>query len=559
MRKTLNTIALFCAILFATSLAVSAQTLLNEIAINPPGTDNPCEYIEIRGTPGATLTNTYVAAVEGDAAPSGTFDLVVDLGNRTIGSNGILIITGATTCPGRTIAAGATQVTDQQLDTGTSGIENGTITFLLISSTTPIVEGTDYDTNNDGTLEALPAGATILDAIGVTDEDAGDIVYFGQVVIQSGTNPPQAITRFSNNTTPRSSAAWFGGGLDTAAGSSSTVYSATNRTANFPTGGALTPGAQNVGTFAPKDAPVDFNGDGRTDYVVTGFARGTSTQTEKVWYVQPNGGAANTSYQRQFGFFTDINVPEDYDGDGRDDIAVWRVVPTDQNRAYFYILRSSDNTLQIQQFGTVGDNPTVVGDYDGDNRADVAVFRSPGSAAPMPCGPNSAVWFYRTATTPASSWSYTCWGANNDLPAPGDYDGDNRNDFAVFRPGQGLFLVSKSGGGTDVVPFGAAGDLTIPGDYDGDGRTDYAVARAGTPRLFFIRTQTGATQTYQFGANSDILAPGDYDGDGKTDIAVWRPSDGTFYVRPAQTSGAADFAFRWGVQGDLPAVSYLVH
>jgi hypothetical protein len=501
-------------------------------------------------------------ALEGDISSTpGVADLVVDLSGRTIGSNGILIITGATTCTGRTIAAGATQVTDTQLDTGTSGIENGTITFLLVTSPTPIVEGTDYDVNNDGTLEALPAGTVVLDAIGVADDDFGDIVYYRQVVTQNNTAPPQAITRFTGNNTPFSSGAWYGGAIDAAAGSSSTVYSATNRTANFPTGGALTPGAVNVGTFVPKDVPVDFNGDGKTDYVVVGGAR-TNPSLLRFWYVQPNGGGANSNYQVQWGLANDYPVPEDFDGDGKDDIAVWRVT-NNEGRAYFYILRSSDNTFQTEQFGTTGDNPSVVGDYDGDNRIDVAVYRRPGSLASLPCGANSGVWFYRSVGTPAGIFKYICWGAANDIPVPGDYDGDNKMDAAVFRETTGTFHVAKSGGGTEAVVFGASGDVTVPGDYDGDGRTDYALARRNTAQwTYFIRTQTGALQTYQFGATeTDTPAPGDYTGDGKTDIALYRRNEilgGTFYVRPAQTSGTADFAFKWGQSLDFPAASYII-
>jgi hypothetical protein len=561
MRKLLFTLALFCAILFGSLLEASAQTiptLLNEIVINPPGTDNPCEYIEIRGMPGATLTNTYVVAIEGDISSTpGVADLVVDLNGRTIGSNGILIITGATTCPGRTIAAGATQVTDTQLDTGASGIENGTITFLLVTSPTPIVEGTDYDANNDGTLEALPAGAVVLDAIGVADDDFGDIVYYGQVVTQNNNLPPQAITRFTSNNNPVSSGAWYGGAIDTAAGSGSNVYSTTNRTSNFPTGGALTPGAPNVGTFVPKDVPVDFNGDGRSEFVVV---RSSGSQAQSTWLsaIGTSPGTAILSFGLGVGIGGDVPVPEDYDGDGRDDAAVWRVLPNDANRGYFHINRSSGGSVQTEQFGTLNDNPTVVGDYDGDNKADLAVYRRTTSAAPLPCGPNAGVWFYRPSATPAISFRYICWGAAGDIPVPGDYDGDDRMDAAVYRPSTGTFFIAKSAGGTEAVPFGATGDIPVPGDYDGDGRFDYAVARQGTQWTFFIRLQAGGFQTYQFGAPTDLLVPGDYTGDGKFDIAVWRPSTGTFYVRPVQTLGTADFAFKWGQQGDYPVANFRV-
>jgi hypothetical protein len=312
------------------------------------------------------------------------------------------------------------------------------------------------------------------------------------------------------------------------------------------------------GDSAPKDAPVDFNGDGRSDDVVVGAQRGNPSPL-LYWYIQPNGGAANSNYQVQWGLANDRLVPEDYDGDGKDDIAVWRVT-NNGARGYFFILRSTDNTFQIEQFGTTGDDPSVVGDYDGDNRADVAVYRRAGSTAPMPCGTNTGVWFYRPVGTPAGIFKYICWGAANDITVPGDYDGDNKMDAAVFRETTGTFHVAKSGGGTEAVVFGASGDVTVPGDYDGDGRTDYALARRNTAQwTYFIRTQAGALQTYQFGATStDTPAPGDYTGDGKTDIALWRSTDGTFYIRPAQTSGTADFAFKWGQQGDFPAAGYII-
>ncbi len=308
------------------------------------------------------------------------------------------------------------------------------------------------------------------------------------------------------------------------------------------------------------DAPVDFNGDGKSDFAVTRNVNGAST-----WFINYNGSGNNLSQAVQFGSSVgtnggDVAVPEDFDGDGKDDIAVWR--GNVNNRAYFYILRSGDSTFQAIQFGSPNDDPTVVGDYDGDGKADVAVFRNNGLQSVAPCA-NSTVWYYRPSATTGVDFKYVCWGANGDRIAPGDYDGDGKNDFAVFRAQEGIFYVSKSGGGTDAVYWGANGDQTIPGDYDGDGKTDYAVARQQTPREFYIRTQTGATQFYQFGINTDVPVPGDYNGDGKTDIAVWRQASDSmsrvFYVRPSGTSGASDFAVQWGQQGDLPAAQYNLH
>jgi hypothetical protein len=42
------------------------------------------------------------------------------------------------------------------------------------------------------------------------------------------------------------------------------------------------------------------------------------------------------------------------------------------------------------------------------------------------------------------SLASTQWGAATDIPVPGDYDGDGRTDLAVWRASSGTWYILKS-------------------------------------------------------------------------------------------------------------------
>lgn len=307
---------------------------------------------------------------------------------------------------------------------------------------------------------------------------------------------------------------------------------------------------------APPQHVVDFNGDGRTDFsVVRNTGGGPSGQI--TWFNRLSG--AGTESGAAWGIASDFFTPEDFDGDLKTDIAVWR--PGAPTVAAFYILQSLTNTVRIEPFGQTGDDPSVVGDYNNDGSADVAVYRAGATAG------TQSTWFYRT--TAGGPVTYTPWGQNGDFPAPGDYDGDGRHDFVIQRDnggGQARFwkLLTTAGISTEV--FGTPSDTIVPGDYDGDGKTDLAVVRGigGVINWFYEPSGTaGTTVVYnQFGASAtDFVVQGDYDGDGRTDIAVWRPNaDPTqnFFWTLASSNGAVALT-EWGQNGDYPIANYNTH
>lgn len=283
-------------------------------------------------------------------------------------------------------------------------------------------------------------------------------------------------------------------------------------------------------------ATADFNGDGRTDYAVVRNNAGALT-----WFwntTQTPGFQA-----QQWGLIGDVLLAEDFDGDNKDDIAVWRAGP---GTPAFFIFQSQTNTARIESFGLLNDDPTVVGDYDGDGKADLAVYRAGANPG------QQSTWFYRgSLNNPSGNITFVQWGINGDRVAPGDYNGDGRNDFVIRRDGgsQSVWWELLSSGTVAIQGFGISGDFIVPGDYDGDNRTDLTSLRVEglTLAWYYLPSSGGTYQRIPFGSQGDFIVQGDYDGDGRTDPAIWRiasgPNPSTFWSRDSSTGAARVFPF----------------
>ncbi|MDG6105511.1 N-acetylmuramoyl-L-alanine amidase [Dactylosporangium aurantiacum] len=162
-------------------------------------------------------------------------------------------------------------------------------------------------------------------------------------------------------------------------------------------------------------APADFTGDGTAELAVFRPATG-------VWYIKGVG-------EVQLGVPGDVPVPADYTGDGRAEAAIWR--PSTGLWAIY--------ALREFKVGAPG-QLAAPADYDGNGTVDAATW-------------SPATQQFTIDGQPAIRFGA---GGSTARPVVAQYDGDGRADPAVFRDGR---YDIRGAGGYDV---GAQGDIPMP-------------------------------------------------------------------------------------------------
>jgi serine protease AprX len=251
----------------------------------------------------------------------------------------------------------------------------------------------------------------------------------------------------------------------------------------------------------------------------------------------------------------------DFDGDGKADIA-YMVPPSGGQSAAYAILQSStgysfapgDVLFVPAGFPALGDTP-VVGDFDGDGKADPGIWRA-----------SQGVWSIPKSSTNYTSYIFSQWGQLGDVPVIADFDMDGKADIGFYR--DGLWGVLKSGqnyslGSAQFFSWGGAGLQPIVGDFDGDGKADigyivpasggqsaaYAILKSSTGYSFLPGDVLFVAAGYPVLGDTPVV--GDFDGDGKDDPGIWRESQGVWII-PRSSSNYTTFIFsQWGQSGDI--------
>lgn len=236
----------------------------------------------------------------------------------------------------------------------------------------------------------------------------------------------------------------------------------------------------------------------------------------------------------------------------------------------------------------------VVGDWSGSGTSQIGLYR-----------PSTGTWFLDyngngVYDGPTIDRQYQYGGIGGDIPVVGDWNGTGNSKVGIFRGGF-LFLLNTSGSGSfspsdQVFAFGGetgctglpsfydsepAGSCDIPvvGDWNGTGTTKVGVVRAAPgssqPFLWILDTTgaqkiilpgTGvanASTIFAFGGiQGDVPVVGDWTHSGNTNIGVFR--EGFFWVEdttanmptpPASSDTLVAFPYG-GVPGDIAVVGH---
>jgi Salmonella virulence plasmid 65kDa B protein/Insecticide toxin TcdB middle/N-terminal region/FG-GAP-like repeat/Domain of unknown function DUF11 len=255
-----------------------------------------------------------------------------------------------------------------------------------------------------------------------------------------------------------------------------------------------------------------------------------------------------------------LTIVGDFDGDGKADLVI-------VNQTLIMTFLSNGNGTYNQNFQTIAnigappDFLIVGGDFDGDGKSDFALVGGRGSSIILTFLSNGN-GSYRQASTPI--------GPIGDPPqylaVGGDFDGDGRSDFALVGGPNIFTYISDGRGGFTGYSF-TIGTIFLPpqylvlsGDFNGDGKSDIAIV-GGSSIFTYLSNGNFGTNTGYTSVNTTIgnlglppqaqAATGDFNGDGKTDIVITQSNSGGNFIYTFLSNGNGTYSGITTSVGDL--------
>lgn len=134
--------------------------VINEVLVSTTGTDS--EYIELFGTPGASLAGLSFVQIEANPADASAVDYRIDFADDAIlGDNGFLLIANETAQSTYAVTANLPLV---------GSLENGSATYALVETASL-------------TGDSVTGTETVIDTVASTDGSAGDVFFFDAPVV----------------------------------------------------------------------------------------------------------------------------------------------------------------------------------------------------------------------------------------------------------------------------------------------------------------------------------------------------------------------------------------